>query len=134
MGFFIFMDTITLDSFFESVDIETDYLKNLLEKVLAIINRPDLCFGKIYEGRIFGSEGAVTWDGKIYLDSKRLQKYEDEIAMAIIAHELAHYQKGHYKDRKGSREKEIEADELVKSWGFDVESFRKAIPINGKET
>ena len=128
------MDTITLDSFFESLEIETDYLKILLEKVLTIINRPDLRFGKIYEGRIFGNPGAVTWDGEIYLDSKRLQQYDDQIAMAIIAHELAHYQMGHYKDKKGSREKEIEADQLVKSWGFDVEKFRKAFPINGKET
>lgn len=128
------MDTITLDSFFQYVEIETDYLKNLLERVLAIINRPDLCFGKIYEGRIFGNPGVVTWDGEIYLDSKKMKIYGDEIAMAIIAHELAHYQKGHYKDRKGGQEKEIEADQLVKSWGFDVEKFRKAFPINGRET
>jgi predicted SprT family Zn-dependent metalloprotease len=128
------MDTIILDSFFESSEIESDYLKSLLEKVLAIINSPELHFGKICEGRIFGTPGAVTWDGEIYLDSKRLQQYDDQIAMAIIAHELAHYQMGHYKDRKGSQEKEIEADHLVKSWGFDVEKFRKEFPINGKET
>jgi predicted SprT family Zn-dependent metalloprotease len=90
------MDTITLDSFFESSEIESDYLKSLLEKVLAIINKPDLCFGKIYEGRIFGNPGVVTWDGEIYLDSKRLQQYDDQIAMAIIGHELAHYHMGHY--------------------------------------
>ena len=46
------MDTIILDSFFESAEIESDYLKNLLEKVLAMINKPNLHFGKIYEGRI----------------------------------------------------------------------------------
>jgi len=99
-----------------------------------IINKPNLHFGKIYEGRIFGSEGIVTWDGNIYLDSKRLQKYDDQIAMAIIAHELAHNHMGHYKDRKGSQEKEFEDDQLVKSWGFDIEKFRKEFPINGKET
>jgi hypothetical protein len=66
------MDIIILDSFFEFAEIESEYLKNLLEKVLAIINKPDLHFGKIYEGRIFGTPGNVTWDGKIYLDSKRL--------------------------------------------------------------
>ena len=128
------MDTRTLDPFFDSVEIESDYLKNLLERVLTIINKPDLCFGKIYEGRIFGTPGNVTWDGEIYLDSKRLQQYDDEIAMAIIAHELAHYHMGHYKDRKGSQEKEIEADELVKSWGFNIEKFRKEFSIDGKET
>ena len=128
------MGTIPLDSFFQYVEIETDYLKNLLGRVLSVINRPHLYFGKIYEGRIFGNPGVVTWDGEIYLDSKRLQKYDDQIAMAIIAHELAHYHMGHYKDRKGSQEKEIESDEFVKSWGFNIEKFRKAFPINGKET
>ena len=127
------MDTITLDSFFYSVVIESGFLRNLLGRVLAIINRPNLCFGRIYEGRIFGTPAAVTWDGEIYLDSKRLQQYNDEIVMAIVAHELAHYKLGHYKARKGSTEKEIEADQLVKSWGFDVEKFRKEFPINGKE-
>lgn len=53
--------------------------------------------------------------------------------MTIIAHELVHYQMGHYVDREGSPEKEIEADELAKSWGFDVEKFKKEFPINGKE-
>jgi predicted SprT family Zn-dependent metalloprotease len=54
--------------------------------------------------------------------------------MAIIAHELTHYHMGHYEDRKGSPEKEMEANELVKSWGFDIENFEKEFPINGKET
>ena len=47
--------------------------------------------------------------------------------------ELAHYHMGHDEDRKGSQEKEIEADQLVKSWGFDIKKFRKEFPINGKE-
>lgn len=60
------MDTIILASFFASVEIETDYLKSLLKRVLSIINRPDFHFGKIYEGRIFGSAGVVTWDGVVH--------------------------------------------------------------------
>ena len=60
------MDTRILESFFESVEIESDYLRNLVGKVLAIINRPDLHFGKICECRIFGNEGLVTRDGEIY--------------------------------------------------------------------
>ena len=63
-----------------------------------------------------------------------MQEYDDQIAMAIIAHELAHYHMGHYEDRKGSQEKEIEADELAKSWGLGVEKFRKEFTIKGKET
>ena len=60
------MDTIILDSFFDSVEIESAYLRNLLGRVLAIINKPDLHFGKMYEVRIFGNAGVVTWDGVVH--------------------------------------------------------------------
>ena len=85
------MDKGTLDSSFDSIDIESDYLRNLLEKILSIINRPDLHFGKIGECRIFDNEGLITRDGEIYLDSKKLRFYGSDMAMAITAHELAHY-------------------------------------------
>ena len=132
-SFSVPMDTITLDSFFDSAEIESDYLRNLLEKVLEIINRPDLYFGKIGECRIFGSAGVVTRDGDIFLDSKKLNFYGDDVAMAITAHELAHYHLGHYIDWEFSEEKEIEADELAKSWGFNIDKFRKEFSLDGKE-
>ena len=78
--------------------------------------------------------GVVTWNGEIHLDSKKMKFYGAEIAMAVIAHELAHFHMGHYKDREGSQEKQIEADELAKNWGFDMEKFRKEFPIDDKET
>ena len=123
-----------LDSFFDSVEIESDYLRNLLEKILSIINRPDLHFGKIGECRIFDNEGLVTRDGEIYLDSRKLKFLGDEMAMALIAHEMAHYHLGHYVNWKYSPEKEIEADELARSWGFEIERFRKEFPLDGEET
>ena len=123
-----------LDSFFDSVEIESDYLRNLLEKILSIINRPDLHFGKIVECPIFGNEGLVTPDGEIYLDSKKLKFLGDEIAMAITAHELAHYHLSHYVNWKYSPEKEMEADELARSWGFNIDKYRKEFPIDGQET
>jgi hypothetical protein len=58
----------------------------------------------------------------------------DEIAMAVIAHELAYFHRGHYRGREGSQERQIEADELAKNWGFDIENFRKEFPLGGKET
>ena len=128
------MDTRTLELFFDLVEIESDYLRNLVERVLAIINRPDLHFGKTGECRIFGNAGLVTRDGEIYLDSKKLEFYGDDVAMAITAHELAHYHLGHHINWKYSPEKQMEADELAKSWGFDMEKFRKEFPIDGKET
>ena len=103
-------------------------------KELTIINRPDLHFGKIGECPIFGNEGLVTPDGEIYLDSRKLKFLGEEIAMAIIAHELAHYHLGHFINWKYSPEKEIETDELARSWGFDMEKFRKQFPIDGNGT
>ena len=119
------MDTITLDSFFDSIEIETDYLRNLLEKVLSIINIPDLHFGKICEGRIFGNEGAVTWDGQIYLDSKKLQYLDEDVSMSIIAHEFAHYHLGHHTKTGNDFKNEEEADALARQWGFDIDKFRR---------
>ena len=128
------INTIILDSFFDSVEIESDYLRTLVERVLAIINKPDLHFGKIVECPIFGNEGLVTPDGEICLDSRKLKFLGDEMVMALIAHELAHYHLGHHVNWKYSPEKEMEADELAKTWGFDMEKFRKEFPIDGKET
>ena len=128
------MDTRTLDSFFESVEIESDYLRNLVGKVLKIINRPDLHFGKIVECPIFGNEGLATPDGEIYLDSGKLKILSNEMAMAQTAHDLAHYHLGHYVNWKYSPEKQMEADELARSWGFNMETFRKELPIDGEET
>ncbi len=90
------MSAGTLESFFESVEIESDYLIILVEKVLSIINRPDLHFGKICECPIFGNEGLVTPEGEICLDARKLKYLGDEMAMALIAHELAHYHLGHH--------------------------------------
>lgn len=91
---------IELDKVFADVEIETPYLEKILKKVLFIINGSmDIfgqCFGRIHEGRIFGNEGVVTETGDIYLDSKKLQKHDEDVAMAIIAHELAHYHLKHY--------------------------------------
>jgi len=119
------MDTITLDSFFDSVVIESGFLRNFLGRVLAIINRPDLCFEKICEGRIFGNEGVVTWDGEIYLDSKKLQYLDEDVSMAIIAHELAHYHLGHHTKTGNDLKNEEEADALARQWGFDIDKFRR---------
>ncbi len=128
------VDTKTLESFFDSVEIESDYLKGLLVKVLSIINNPNLHFGKIGDCPIFGSAGLVTRDGEIYLDSRKLKFLGDEIAMALTAHELAHYHLGHFVNWKYSPEKQREADDLARSWGFNIDKFRKEFPIDGQET
>ena len=118
----------------DSVEIESDYLRNLVEKVLAIINRPDLHFGKIGECPTFGNEGLATPDGEIYLDSRKLKILGNEMAMAQTAHELGHYHLGHYVNRKYTPEKEMEADELARNWGFNIDKYKEEFPIDDKET
>jgi hypothetical protein len=115
---------------FDFVDIKSNYLCNLLKSVLLKIiestGNNEIEFNYIREGRtISGLEGEVTEEGYINLDSKQLRKYDDDVAMAIIAHELAHAYLEHYYDIPGDLEHEDEADELAKSWGFNIDKFRE---------
>lgn len=126
-------ETIELGRIFDYVEIETTYLNNLLQLVMRTIGKSiDLYedgFGPLIEGETFaGREGEVTGDGYIILDSKKLQQHDDDIAMAIIAHELAHYHLKHYVKPCGGEEglkREGDADELAKKWGFNIDKFRK---------
>ena len=54
--------------------------------------------------------------------------------MAQTAHELAHYHLGHYVNRKYTPEKEMEADELARNWGFNIDKYKEEFPIEGEET
>jgi hypothetical protein len=128
-------EAIELDKVFADVEIETPYLEKILKKVLFIINGAmDIFsngFGPIHEGRIFGNEGVVTETGDIYLDSKKLQKHDEDVAMAIIAHELAHYHLGHYKKTGRDSENQKEADDLAKQWGFNIDKMREIFRLRG---
>lgn len=128
-------EAIELNKVFAEVEIETSYLENTLKKVLSII---DGCadiyinrFGAIHEGRIFGNEGIITEAGDIYLDSKKLQRHDDDVAMAIIAHELAHYYLGHHMKSGKDAENEKEADDLAKQWGFNIDKMREIFRLRG---
>ncbi len=124
-----------LDKVFTEVEIETPYLENTLKKVLSIINGyMDIYtngFGSIHEGRIFGNEGVVSEAGDIYLDSKQLQRHDDDVAMAIIAHELAHYYLGHHIKSGREAENEKDADDLAKQWGFNIDKMRQIFRLRG---
>ena len=73
----------------------------------------------------FGEAGEVTEDGDINLDSEILKKYDDDVAMAIVAHELAHYYLRHYIiENVIDLRYEDEADDLAKKWGFAIKEFR----------
>jgi len=121
---------IELDKIFTYVEIETKYLQNLVERVVLIISKSidvyESGFGPLIEGSTFsGLEGEVTEDGDIHLDSKKLRKYDDDLAMAIVAHELAHSHLKHLENYENLLEKEYEADNLARIWGFDIDKFRK---------
>ena len=108
----------------------SDYLTKILQKVLSKISiyvdiyKMDL--GYLQEGNtITGELAEVTKDGYINLDSNILKEYDEEISMAIIAHEIAHCFHKHYLDTKNLMKKEYEADKQAKEWGFNVDKFRK---------
>lgn len=127
-------ETVKLNSVFKNVEIESSHLENLVKKTLSIINGfieiYKIGFGSIHESRIFDNEGVVTRDGEIFFDPKKLKCLEEDVAMAIIAHELAHYHLGHYKKMDNALRNEEEADELAKKWGFNTDKYRKILKEN----
>jgi predicted metal-dependent hydrolase len=123
-------DKIDLNDHFDIAEIKSNYLRNLLKEILSKIvettENEEIGFGWVREGFTYSGEaGEVTEDGHIILNSIELRKYEDDVAMAIIAHELAHYHCNHYSSSPEGLEFENEADDLAKSWGFDIDKFRR---------
>ena len=119
-----------LEHVFNYVEIESEYLTELVKKVLSQIHRSidvyEIGFDSISERTTFsGDAGEVTEDGEINLDSKQLREYEDDVVMAIIAHEFAHYYLDHYSSWPQELEYEHEADQRAAAWGFDVDKFRR---------
>ncbi|KAF0221115.1 MAG: hypothetical protein FD174_613 [Geobacteraceae bacterium] len=116
---------------FDICEIKSAELLRLVEIVLKQISihidENELCFGTLYERRTFSGEaGEVTKDGDILLDNDKLRHYEEDVAMALIAHEFAHYRLNHYSDKRtNTLDMEDEADQLAKDWGFNVDLFRK---------
>src|SRR5512145_638443 len=108
--------------YFAGVNVESEYLKNLLAKTIWIIllsgDRNDLCFGSVVEGHtIAGGIAEVTGDHCIRIDSRQLKHYEEPVAMALLAHELAHDHLRHFKTWKNNLDDEHSADNLAKKWG-----------------
>lgn len=118
------------EKYFERIDIKSIYLRNLILRTLwKIIHsgfHSNYCFGSLIEGRtIAGGMAEVTSDHCIRIDSHRLRQYEEPVAMAILAHELAHDHLRHFKTWKNNLEFEHAADNLARQWGFNIDLFRK---------
>ncbi len=121
---------VDIQRYFENIEIKSDYLKILFFKtVLKIIHsgfHQDLSFGSVIEGNTFsGSDAEVTSDHCIRINYNRLKAYQENIAMALIAHELAHDHLKHFKNWKNNLENEHKADDLARQWGFNIDQFRK---------
>jgi hypothetical protein len=121
---------IDFGKIFDIAEIRGPYLKILLERVLLRISEKidiyDAGFGAIYEERtICGEDAEVTEDGDIRIDSDMLKRYDDDnVAMAVIAHELAHCYLKHHLESEYSLDLEKEADDLAKEWGFEIDKMR----------
>jgi hypothetical protein len=123
---------VNLKQHFEFARLKSDYLINLVKRVIfriiEITGNDEIVFGRIWEEPTFSGEDAeVNQHDNIVLDSRRLKKYDDEVSMALIAHEFAHYHKEHHKSRPDGLEFEDEADQLAREWGFNVDQFREVL-------
>lgn len=122
--------------YFVNLKIESEYLKDLLTRTVGIILRScyrnDLAFGSVVEGlTIAGGIAEVTGDHCIRIDSHQLQRHEEAVAMALLAHELAHDHLRHFKTWKNNLDDEYSADNLAKAWGFNIDQFRKTCGLPG---
>lgn len=80
-----------LEYYFSVVEIESDYLCNLVVSVLSQIiestGNDEIDFNGVREAPTISEEaGEVTENGEMNLDSTQLRKYDDDVAMAIVAH------------------------------------------------
>jgi hypothetical protein len=121
---------VDIERYFEHMALESDYLKILLFKtLLKIVHsgfRQDLSFGSVIEGNTFsGGAAEVTKNHCIRINSDRLKKYQETVAMALIAHELAHDHLKHFTIWNNNLDNEHKADHLAKEWGFDIDLFRR---------
>jgi predicted metal-dependent hydrolase len=88
---------------FDYADVYSAYLSELLSNVLDQIIKTtgdeEISLGAVIEARTrAGYAGEVTEDNVIYLDSEQLKQYDNDVAMALVAHELAHSYCEHYKE------------------------------------
>jgi hypothetical protein len=125
------MRKVNFGHIFDYVVIESNYLKNILRDVLSTIgksmNLGELSLGQIVEGPTSSGEVAeVDKDGYIRINSLKLKKYEDRMVKALVAHEIAHAYLRHYEARESNGlQREQEADDQARKWGFDVDYFRE---------
>lgn len=119
-----------VEGYFQSIDIKSDYMSALLIKTVGKIVQSgfqsDFFFGSVIEGdTISGGTAEITNDHCIRIDAKQFNKLDEDIAMALIAHELAHDHLRHFRHWKNNLENEHHADNLARTWGFDMDRFRK---------
>lgn len=121
---------VDANRYFERINVKSLYLWDLLVRTLwRIIHsgfQSSCSFGSLTEGRtIAGGVAEITADHCIRIDSLRLRQYEEPVAMAILAHELAHDHLRHFKTWQNNLEQEHSADSLATAWGFHIDAFRK---------
>lgn len=119
-----------MERYFEYLEIESDYLRNLLGRTVRKIIHSgfgqDFSFGSVIEGNtIAGSTAELTVDHCIRINSWQLNQLDEDVTIALIAHELAHDHLKHFKNWKNHLENEHNADKLARKWGFDIDRFRR---------
>jgi hypothetical protein len=130
---------IEINHIFSITEMRSEHLVGMVKKVLSRISKShdifEMGFGYIREGWTFSGEaGEVTEDGDINLDPKQILSLTEEVAIALIAHEFAHFYLKHYLSPAEGLKQEQEADDQAREWGFNMDEFRKVCgePTLGK--
>ena len=104
---------------------------NVLSRIPAKYVEEFPCFS-IYEG--YSKWGAHVIDDSATFNVGMLKKVamgDNQVLIGIIAHEFAHVFLGHAdgEDERTGLEKEREADQLARHWGFveEIEEFRRRL-------
>ncbi len=125
-------DRELLEYVFFHHDLRTDWLIELVLGVLHRIGRvmelDEGELGHLFErGTISGEAREVNEDGEVWLAGDLLRALPREVAAAIVAHEFAHRYLRHFESGRlgDGLDREDEADEQARAWGFDVDEFRR---------
>jgi hypothetical protein len=115
---------------FERCELRTPALEDLLRETVARVEPQEAlepgALGRLREGSVFaGMPAGVSREGEILLEAAPLLALPRPVALAIIAHEIAHRLLGHWRGCSDPLRAEADADAKAASWGFDVALFRE---------
>ncbi len=87
-------------------------------RMSGLVGLTTYCCVELENGATKNGEQENSPAQRITLYSELLDQLSDRAAIGVIAHELAHVWLNEHVSPKASKEREIEADELARRWGY----------------